>query len=216
MKEFYNLPVLYTKEEAKRYAKWGIRKSKLLFPFAVIVIGIDLLVVISTIILCIKYVLNGSFHPHFITIFASKFSYAISTFLTFLVVCPLNILFDFLFQKPPAPMTLRLEPAPHGMLYTLLRKKKVLCTGVLSWNDWPNMIFPETNEILIENQKLKIGRNTIDSIYPKDIQQPWLDRPDERIVGTIRLEQIQKNMIGYLASLESQKKEAKWVNQNRN
>lgn len=192
MNEFYNLPILYTKYEAKRYAKWGLRKSKLLFSLAVIVIGIDLLVIISTILLCIKYAFNGTFHPYFIKIFASTFSYASSTFLTFLIVCPLNYLFDFLFQKPPAPLTLRLDPSPQGMLYTLLRKKKVLCKGVLSWYDWPNVIFPETNEIVIEHQKLKIGRNNIDSIYPKDKQRPLLDRPDERILGTIRLEQIQK------------------------
>ncbi len=72
------------------------------------------------------------------------------------------------------------------------------------------MIFPETNEIIIDHQKLKIGRNTIDSIYPKEQRKSWLDRPDERIVGTIQLAQIQKNMLGYFASLEAKEKELNW------
>lgn len=214
MTEFYNLPILYTKEEAQRYAEWGIKKSRLLWPFAIIVIGIDFLVILSTVLYCISLVLGREIFPQLFGFFVSKISYAISTSLTFIIICPLNAFFDLIYHKPPEPLTLRLQPSPNGMLYTLLRKKKELSAGVLSWTDWPNIIFPETNEIIIEGKKLKIAKNTIESIYPKEKQKPWMDYPSEKITGTIRLEQIQQNMTGYFASLESQKKEAEWEKQH--
>lgn len=35
MTENYELPVLFTEEERKAYASWGIKKEKLLMPFAI-------------------------------------------------------------------------------------------------------------------------------------------------------------------------------------
>ena len=39
--ETYHLPVLYTEDERSSYAVWGIKKEKLLLPFAVVTIIID-------------------------------------------------------------------------------------------------------------------------------------------------------------------------------
>lgn len=210
MNEFYNLPVLYTKEEADQYAKWGLRKAKLLVPFSYFIFFMDIFVTLGTIVWCICYAFHSPYNSYLLRILVSKFSYAICIILTIFVYLPLNYLFDILFQKPHDPMTLRLEPSSNGMLYQLLRKKQILSKGILPWDDWPTKIFPETNEIIINQQKLKIGKNTIDSIYPKDKRKPWLDRPSEKIVGTIQLDQIQKNMVGYFASLEEKEKEKNW------
>ncbi len=54
----------------------------------------------------------------------------------------------------------------------------------------------ETNEILLEGQRLRIGSNTIASIYPPEKQKPWMDHPAEQITGTISLAHIRKNMQG--------------------
>ena len=35
MTENYELPVLFTEEERKAYASWGIKKEKLLMPLAI-------------------------------------------------------------------------------------------------------------------------------------------------------------------------------------
>ena len=48
MSEKYYLPVLYTEEERKKYAEWGIKKERFLMPFAVITIIVDLIVIIET------------------------------------------------------------------------------------------------------------------------------------------------------------------------
>jgi len=41
-----------------------------------------------------------------------------------------------------------------------------------------------------------------------------MDHPAEQITGTISLAHIRKNMQGYRASLEEQKREAEWRRQN--
>lgn len=43
MTEYYNLPVLFTEEERKQYAAWGIKKEKTLLPFAIIAAIIEVL-----------------------------------------------------------------------------------------------------------------------------------------------------------------------------
>lgn len=63
----------------------------------------------------------------------------------------------------------------------------------------------ETNEILLEGQRLRIGSNTIASIYPPEKQKPWMDHPAEQITGTISLAHIRKNMQGYLRPWKNRK-----------
>lgn len=111
---------------------------------------------------------------------------------------------------------LRLEQTPQGIEYRLLCRKKVLCKGVLSWEEWQMVVYPHTNQIYIENQCLTIDANTIETIYPPDKQEEWMDRPEEKIVGTINWGKIQKNMKSYLVSLEEQKKEKEWENKITN
>lgn len=218
MKEYYNLPILYTREERERYRKWGIKKAKILRPMAVLVIGIDLVVTVGTIIYGVSLAWGGAFRAYgtaaFFAACASKASWLVSMVLTLLIVRPLDLFFDLVFKKPPEPMMLRLEPCPDGVSYVLQREKKTLCKGVLSWQQWETAVYPQLNEIVIEDMWLKIGENTLQTIYPPHLQHKWMDHPAEKIVGTIDLGTIRKNMEGYLASLEEQRREAEWLRQN--
>ena len=47
--ETYHLPILYTEDERSSYAAWGIKKEKLLLPFAVATILIDAFVLCATV-----------------------------------------------------------------------------------------------------------------------------------------------------------------------
>ena len=58
----------------------------------------------------------------------------------------------------------------------------------------------------------RIGFNTIESIYPKNKQHAWMDRPEEKVENSIHLKTISRNFRGYLLSLEEKKKEAEWNN----
>ena len=97
------------------------------------------------------------------------------------------------------------------MVYHLSCKEKVLQQGKLSWEEWKQAVNPDTNRIYIEGQWLTIGANTIETIYHKEKCRPWLDRPGEKIDGTIQLATIQKNLEGYRASLEEKKREMEWL-----
>lgn len=109
---------------------------------------------------------------------------------------------------------LQVTPKETGVSYLILRGTAVLARGMLPWEAWEDALAVETNEILLEGQRLRIGSNTIVSIYPPEKQKPWMDHPSEQISGTISLAYIRKNMQGYRASLEEQKKEAEWRRQN--
>ncbi len=217
MPEYYNLPVLFTEEERRSYAAWGIKKSKALKPFAIITIIIDILVALGT-FLYFFHAMGGA-NNLFLYIAtwgetAGSVSYCIAIIFTILTVKPLDWILDTILKKPQPPKMLRLEPTAQGVQYQLFREKKLLSQGLLSWNEWQSAVNHLTNQIWIERQCLTIGANTIESIYPRDKRHKWMDHPAEKIVGTISLGKIQKNLEGYLASLEEQEKEAEWLKQN--
>ena len=65
MSEKYYLPVLYTEEERKKYAEWGIKKERFLMPFAVITIIVDLIVIIETGVVLFKIREESHIFQHF-------------------------------------------------------------------------------------------------------------------------------------------------------
>lgn len=217
MTEHYNLPVLYTEEERRQYAAWGIKKEKTLLPFAVIAIGIDLL---GLAVLVVYLFAVRSREPYFSAFLSTwgnvigSVSYWVTLAAMILVLKPLDLLFDLIFKKPADPKMLHLEPWEDGVFYHLSCKEKVLQQGRLSWEEWKQAVNPDTNRIYIEGQWLTIGANTLETIYPEENRKPWRDHPEEKIDGTIRLATIQKNMEGYLASLEEKKREAEWRKAN--
>ncbi len=216
MIEQYNLPVLFTEEERRRYAEWGIKKSKIFMPFCVIVILMNFLVIVGTFLYFLKA--RDRFSPFSLYLYTrgkivSGFSYGIATLLPFLILKPLEWIFDKIFKKPKDPKMLCLKPTIKGVQYELIRKNNVLLKGILSWEEWKTVVYPDTNQIWIQDQCLEIQANTIETIYPQNYRRKWMDYPEEKIIGTINLGKIQKNMEGYLASLEEQKREKEWQEQ---
>lgn len=217
MKESYNLPVRYTEEERTRYAAWGIKKRKIIRPFTIFIFTIDFLVItVATI-----YLLKNSYHLPYFKAYNNSNNKQMVVFycagfiiLSLLILKVVNILFATLLKKPKNPRMLRLEPCVLGVQYQLFQDKKTVCCGTMPWSQWETVIYPETNQIWIEDQCLTIGANTIASIYPKAHQQPWMEHPSERIVGFIDLAQVQKNIEGYRAYLTEQQKEFDWAMQN--
>lgn len=214
MTEHYNLPILFTEEERQRYAAWGIKKEKTLLPFGIIAAIIEVLGVTALVI----YLLGvRSREPYFSTFLSTwgnvigSVSYWVTLAAMILVLKPLALLFDLIFKKPADPKMLHLEPREDGVVYHLSCKEKVLQQGKLSWEEWKQAVNPDTNRIYIEGQWLTIGANTIETIYPKEKCRPWLDRPGEKIDGTIQFATIQKNLEGYRASLEEKKREMEWL-----
>ena len=199
--ETYYLPVLYTEDERSSYAAWGIKKEKLLMPFVYLFVVQRQTPAFSVWISCWGGLVGDV-------------SYGVALVLTVLILKPLDWLLDKIMHRPEEPKMLQVTPKETGVSYFLLRGTTVLAQGMLTWDAWEAALTVETNEILLEGQRLRIGSNTIASIYPPEKQKPWMDHPAEQITGTISLAHIRKNMQGYRACLEEQKREAEWRRQN--
>lgn len=217
MKEYYNLPVQFSEEERKAYAAYGIKKEKTLGPFAVIMLGIVVVVTVLTALYLLGLLKSGdSVYVRLVAgsqMLACAYEFGV-LLLSFLIIKPLDMLFDKIYHKPEPSRMLRLEPREVGVTYELSQGKKVLVSGILLWDEWEQVVDAERNRIWIPDQWLTIGANTVESIYPKDKQHKWMDRPEEKIVGTIRLGEIQRKLDGYLASLEERKREEEWMRQH--
>lgn len=214
MTETYYLPVLFTEDERRKYAEWGIKKEKVLIPFAIITILIDLLVALGTVV---YFFLVREREPYF-SMFLSAWgtsilsvAHGVAIVLTILIIKPLDLILDKIFQKPQDPKMLCLTPTAHGICYVICQGKTTLSKGILDWDDWKSAVLVETNEICIEGVALRIGANTIKSIYPEGKQKQWMDRPEEKTSNPINVRIISRNFEGYLASLEEQKKEEEWL-----
>ncbi len=211
--ETYDLPVLFTEEERRKYAEWGCRKEKVLIPFAVTAIVIDVIVLIGTAI----YFLSVREHEPYFAAWMSAWgglvgsiSYGAALFFTALILKPLDIILDKIYKKPKGPRSLCLSPGEGGVRYILTQDKKILRDGLIPWELWSTSVSAETNEIYIDGECLRIGANTIETIYPQEKQHKWMDRPEEKITGSISLKKISRNFDGYLASLEAKRKEKEW------
>lgn len=217
MPEYYNLPVLFTEEERCQYAQWGMKKEKVEGP-TILIAGISFLVIS---VFAVQYIVKiFELQPGilgYILIFLCLLTVAspvIAFLVGVLVMIPMDKILDKMFGKPKDPRMLRLEPTPEGVQYHLFQGKRTLGKGVLSWQAWQSAVLPETNEIWIEGQCLNIGANTIENIYPEGHRHSYMEHPAEKIVGTLDLGKIRKNLEGYLASLEERKRELEWLARN--
>lgn len=217
MPEYYNLPVLFTEEERSRYAQWGLKKEKMLKPM-MLVSAVVYFVVVAVAVRFVLRNLDGlsvaTMHMLSWGIIIIAMASTAGQVLGLLVAKPLDMILDRIYGKPKDPRMLRLEPSQVGVHYQLSQEKKILCKGVLSWQQWQTAVIPGANEIWIEGQRLKIGANTIENIYSAEHRGKYLDHPAEKIVGTLDLGKIQKNLEGYLASLEERKREMEWLARN--
>lgn len=213
MTEYYNLPVRFTEEEREKYAAWGIKKQKVETPFGILFLLLNVAAIFGTFVILVGIFGDVRSANLFIDSgfgLGSLIFNFVLIILFMLIYKPLDMLCDKIMKRPEDPRMLRMEPCVAGMKYKLLQKKDVLCSGILSWDEWDRAVCPQTNQIWIEGECLRIGANTVKTIYPKGKQHIWMDHPAEKIVGTIQLEKIQRIMKGYLASLEEQKREEEW------
>ena len=112
MTESYELPVLFTDDECKAYAAWGMKKEKVLMPFALITI---LIYMVATVLVVMKvWGVRESDHLLFQMLlwgdWIPELTGALAVFMTILLLGPLNFILDKLWKKPAEPMWLCVVP----------------------------------------------------------------------------------------------------------
>ena len=118
--ETYHLQILYTEDERSSYAAWGIKKEKLLLPFAVATILIDAFVLCATVVyLFVKQRQTPAFSV-WISCWGGlvgDVSYGVALVLTVLILKPLDWLLDKIMHRPEEPKMLQVTPKETGVSY---------------------------------------------------------------------------------------------------
>ena len=216
MTESYELPVLFTDDECKAYAAWGMKKEKVLMPFALITILIYMVATVLVVMkvwgvregdhLLFQMLLWGDWIP--------ELTGALAFFMTILLLGPLNFILDKLWKKPAEPMWLCVVPEGGTVKVTAVRG--------LEGNPWtPAEIYllteletflnPADNTICYQKKWYRIGENTIENIYPPEKQHPWMDHPENKASGIIDVQRLMEILKGYEASLKAARKECEWM-----
>ena len=216
MTESYELPVLFTEEERKAYAAWGIKKEKVLMPFAVITI----LIYLAAAVLVVGKVwgVRESDHLLFQMLVLGdgipELTGALAVFMTILLLGPLNFILDKLWKKPAEPLCLCVVPE-DGAVKVVARGSREGISGspaeIHPLTELAAFLNPEDNTICYQKKWYRIGENTIENIYPPQKRHPWMDHPENKASGILSVQRLTEILKGYGASLEAARKEQEWL-----
>ena len=207
MTESYELPVLFTDDECKAYAAWGMKKEKVLMPFALITI---LIYMVATVLVVMKvWGVRESDHLLFQMLlwgdWIPELTGALAVFMTILLLGPLNFILDKLWKKPAEPMWLCVVPEGGTVKVTAVRGLEGnprTPAEIYPLTELETFLNPADNTICYQKKWYRIGENTIENIYPPEKQHPWMDHPENKASGIIDVQRLMEILKGYEASLK--------------
>lgn len=226
MTESYELPVLFTDDECKAYAAWGMKKEKVLMPFALITI---LIYMVATVLVVMKvWGVRESDHLLFQMLvldgWIPELTGVLAVLMTILLLGPLNFILDKIWKKPAEPMTLIIEPEGTNVKIRKAQtdreenlKNRKMATETESYPLTQLFAFlnPEDNTICYQKKWYIIGENTIENIYPAKYRHPWMDHPENKASVITDVQRLTDILKGYEASLEAARKEQEWLNNQK-
>lgn len=216
MTESYELPVLFTEEERRQYAAWGIKKERVLLPFA---IATALIYIATAVLIVIKIwgvremdriwfqiLVQSARLPELVS--------GLAIVMTVLLLGPLDLWLDKIWKKPGDPVRLRVELSETEVKISRCGKQNDVSEAMPerhTVSELSQFLDSEKNSIFYGGKWLIIGANTIENIYPPENRHAWMDHPADKagdITGVKRLMDILK---GYEKSLEAVRKEQEWL-----
>lgn len=216
MTESYELPVLFTEEERKAYADWGIKKEKVLIPFAIVTI----LIYIAAAALVVMKVwgVRESDHLLFQMLvlgdWIPELTGALAVFMTILLLGPLNLILDKVWKKPAESLWLCVTP--EGTTVKIVARggragEHRTPAEIHPLTELEEFLNPVDNTICYQKKWYRIGENTIENIYPSQKRHPWMDHPENKASGILSVQRLTEILKGYEASLEAARKEQEWL-----
>ena len=217
MTERYELPVLFTEEERRNYAAWGMKKEKVLMPFAIVTVLIY--AVTAAFVVMKVWGVRDSDHVLFQMLvlgdWIPELTGALAVLMTILLLGPLNYLLDKIWKKPAEPMVLIVEP--EGVNVKIRRDGTNGREQIHPLTDLSDFLNPRDNTVYYHRKWYRIGENTIENIYPPEKRHPWMDHPENKASGISSVQRLMDILKGYEASLEAARKEQEWLkNQKKN
>lgn len=220
MTESYELPVLFTEEEREAYAAWGMKKEKVLMPFAIVTIVIY--IAAAALVVMKVWGVRESDHLLFQILvlgdWIPELTGVLAVFMTILLLGPLNAILDKLWKKPAEPLWLRVEPEGEDVKVAVKGGRNgtpPASAELHPLTDLPAFLNPADNTICYRKKWYRIGENTIENIYPPQKRHPWMDHPENKASGITSVQRLTEILKGYEASLEAARKEQEWLELNR-
>ena len=216
MTENYELPVLFTEEERKAYASWGIKKEKLLMPFAIATILIY--AVTAAFVVMKVWGVRDSDHVLFQMLvlgdWIPELTGVLAVLMTILLLGPLNFILDKLWKKPAEPLWLCVTPERRTVKVAVREERNGESrtpAEIYPLTELETFLNPADNTICYQKKWYRIGENTIENIYPPEKQHPWMDHPENKASGIIDVQRLMEILKGYEASLKAARKECEWM-----
>ncbi len=222
MTERYELPVLFTEEERRNYAAWGMKKEKVLIPFAIVTVLIY--AVTAAFVVMKVWGVRDSDHVLFQMLvlgdWIPELTGALAVLMTILLLGPLNFILDRLWKKPAEPMVLIAEPEDANVKLRRSggngrEQKQRAVTEIYPLSGLSDFLNPKDNTVYYQKKWYKIGENTIENIYPPGKQHPWMDHPENKASGITDVQRLMDILKGYEASLEVARKEQEWLKNHK-
>lgn len=219
MTETYELPVLFTEEERQAYAAWGMKKEKVLLPFAMITILIYLAAAVMVVLKV--WGVRESDHLLFQMLVYSdgitELTGALAIFMTILLLGPLNFILDKLWKKPAEPLWLCVTPEGGNVKVTVRGGRDGeprTPAEIHPLSERTAALNPAENTVCYRKKWYRIGENTIENIYPSGKQHPWMDHPENKASGITSVQRLLEILKGYEASLEADRREQEWLKEH--
>ncbi len=216
MTECYELPVLFTEEERKAYADWGMKKEKALMPFAAATV---LIYIVAAVLVGWRvWGIREEDHLWFQILEQSHWigdiTGVLAICMTIVLLGPLNLLLDRIWKKPVDPVRLRVELNDIGVEISQMGGDGNLPWGIperYSLKEYRAFLNPKDNAVCFHSKWLIIGANTIENIYPKEKQHAWMDYPTGRAGDITSVQRFLDLLEGYEKSFEEKRKEKEWL-----
>ena len=196
MTESYELQVLFTEEERNTYADWGIKKEKVLMPFAIATVLIY--VVTAAFVVMKVWGVRDSDHVLFQMLVLGDWIPELTGTLAVL-------------------MTILLlgHKAQTGREENLKNRKMATETESYPLAQLFAFLNPKDNTICYQKKWYTIGENTIENIYPAKYRHPWMEHPENKASAITDVQRLTDILKGYEASLEAARKEQEWLNNQK-
>ena len=215
MTEKYDLPIKFTEEERKAYAAWGIKKEKVMVPYVIIMIVV-FTISIALVIMQVWKIRNTDsilFRVILDSDWMVNGCYTLAISMAAVILGPLNWFLDRIWKKPDGPKWIRIELREEGFSVKLLsgiEREEILAWERRNWQEAEEVMNPEDNTVLVQNCRMLIGENTIDSIYPEGKRHPWMDYPNRKVKGIDSVKKLCGILKGYQASIAERRLEQEW------
>lgn len=219
--EKYEFPIKFNESERLAYAKWGIRKERVIMPMALVTITLYLITAVWVVgwVWLIRDTDALWFYIVVQSGWIAKITGFLAAILTVMLIKPIDFILDKIWHRPDNPIWFRVILSEETIEVNKISNFKTALENILSTETYPLLQFEKhiddkENAFLFQGKWYLVGENTIESIYPAERQNSWMDYPTTCVGCITDVKKLSKIISGYIDALEIKRKEQEWLVKN--